>query len=389
MIRNALRLAIAAPLVVVAVTPACAVDQVIDSERGPLHVSTFADGLNHPWGLTFLPDGTMLVTEREGSLRLVASDGSLSAPIEGVPEVDARGQGGLLDVALHPDFAENGWVYLSYAEAGEGGNGTAVARGRLEHEGTPRLTDVEVIFRQQPKLRGTSHFGSRLVFDNDGYLWVTLGERSDRAYRDMAQDLNTHLGKVVRLHDDGSVPQDNPFVGRDDARPEIWSYGHRNPQGMALHPETGEVWIHEHGPRGGDEINIPRPGENFGWPIATYGTEYSGATIFEGDSFPPEFTSPLYHWTPSIAPSGMAFYTGDAIPEWRGNMLVGALAHRMLVRLELDGTAVTHEEHLLEDLGERIRDVRVGPDGAVYLLTDSSSGEILRLAPTEGRSAGE
>ncbi|MEX0697925.1 MAG: PQQ-dependent sugar dehydrogenase [Dongiaceae bacterium] len=358
---------------------ATAADEILETETGPIRVETFASGLNHPWGLAFLPDGGMLVTERSGTLRFVSDAGELSDPISGVPEVVARGQGGLLDVALHPGFAENRLVYLTFSEAGDGNaNGTAIARGVLSEDMTA-LDGLEVVFRQQPKVASNAHFGSRIVFDNDGLLWATLGERSAAEFRVMAQDLNAHLGKVIRIHDGGSVPADNPFVGVDGALPEIWSYGHRNPQGMALHPETGVVWTHEHGPRGGDEVQIPKAGANHGWPVFSYGTEYSGVPITTADDYPDEFARPVHQWTPSIAPSGMAFYMGDLIPAWKGNLLVGALAGQRLVRLELDGESVVGEEHLLQGLGKRIRDVRNGPDGAVWLLTDEPNGEILRV----------
>lgn len=325
----------------------------------------------------------MLVTERSGSLRYVSDDGDVGPPIGGVPDVVAEGQGGLLDVALHPEFVDNRLVYLSYSEAGDGGvNGTAIARGVLGADMTA-LDGLEVIFRQEPKVASRAHFGSRLVFDDEGLLWATLGERSSRQYRVLAQDLGTHLGKVVRIHDDGSVPEDNPFVNVSGALPEIWSYGHRNPQGMALHPQTGVVWLHEHGPRGGDEVQIPEAGANHGWPVFSYGTEYSGDPITQDDAYPEEFAQPLHQWTPSIAPSGMAFYTGDLLPAWTGDLLVGALAGQRLVRLELDGDAVVGEEHLLVGMGKRIRDVRDGPDGAVYLLTDEAAGEILRIVPAD------
>ena len=373
-----LRLALVAVAPLLLTVPAAA-DDIFDTDTGPIRVETFATGLNHPWSLAFLPDGGMLVTERRGNLRFVSDSGEVSTPIPGVPEVVARGQGGLLDVALHPRFADNRLIYLTFSEAGDGGtNGTAVARGVLNAEMTA-LDGVEVVFRQQPKVASNAHFGSRLVFDNDGLLWVTLGERSQAQFRVLAQDLGTHLGKVIRILEDGSVPADNPFVGVGGALPEIWSYGHRNPQGMALHPATGVVWTHEHGPRGGDEVQIPRAGANHGWPVFTYGTEYSGAPITNADDYPEAFARPIHQWTPSIAPSGMAFYTGDLIPGWRGNLLVGALAGQRLVRLELDGERVVGEEHLLRGMGKRIRDVRNGPDGAVWLLTDEPDGEILRI----------
>jgi glucose/arabinose dehydrogenase len=364
------------------VAPAMA-QEVFETEELPIQVERFAEGLAHPWGMAFLPDGGMLVTERNGSLRVVSAGGELSEPITGVPPVVARGQGGLLDVALHPEFAENRLVYWSYSEAGEGGtNGTAIARGRLAEDMTS-LADVEVIFRQEPKVQSNAHFGSRLAFDNDGLLFATLGERSAARYRVMAQDLDTHLGKVIRIRDDGSVPDDNPFVGQDGARPEIWSYGHRNPQGMDVHPETGAIWIHEHGPRGGDEVNIPQAGANYGWPVFSYGKEYSGAPITDLDEHPPEFAEPIYQWTPSIAPSGMAFYEGDGIPEWQGDMFVGALVLTSLRRLTLDGDRVTGEETLLADMDLRIRDVEIGPDGALYVLTDEDDGAILRITAAD------
>jgi glucose/arabinose dehydrogenase len=352
-----------------------AAGQEFGTEKAPVRVATVAQGLDHPWGLAFLPDGRMLVTERPGRLRLVEKDGRLSPPVAGVPEVYARGQGGLLDVALDPGFAGNRLVYLSYAEPGEGGAGTAVARARL---GAGQLTELAVIFRQAPKVTGGNHWGSRLVFARDGTLFVTLGDRF--AYRERAQDLGTHLGKIVRINPDGSVPRDNPFVGRADALPEIWSLGHRNAQAAALHPATGALWEIEHGARGGDEINTPAAGKNYGWPVITYGVDYSGAKIGEGTA-KPGMEQPIYYWDPSIAPSGMAFYTADKFPEWRGNLFVGALKAQCLVRLELDGAKVIKEERLLAALGERIRDVRQGPDGFLYLLTDASAGRLLRLEP--------
>jgi glucose/arabinose dehydrogenase len=345
------------------------------TERGDIRVVTVAEGLEHPWGLAFLPDGRMLVTERPGRLRTVEADGRLSAPIAGVPAVFASGQGGLLDVALDPNFADNRLIYLSYAEAGDGGTaGTAVARGRL---GDGTLEDVEVIFRQRPKVGGQNHWGSRLVFAPDGTLFVTLGERYQK---ERAQNLDEHLGKLIRINPDGSVPADNPFVGRDGALPEIYSLGHRNMQGATLHPVTQRLWIVDHGARGGDEINLPEAGKNYGWPIITFGRDYSGLPIGEGTA-KPGLEQPIYYWDPSIAPSGMVFYTGERIPGWQGDLFVGALKDRLLVRLEVDGTTVTHEERLLKPLRERIRDVRNGPDGYLYLLTDDADGRILRLEP--------
>jgi glucose/arabinose dehydrogenase len=338
-------------------------------------VSVHAEGLEHPWSLAFLPDGRALVTERPGRMRYVSPNGELSEPIAGVPQVDARGQGGLLDVALDPDFAQNGLIYLSYAEAGSGGNGTAVARGRLNGE---RLEDVDVIFRQLPKKNSSKHFGSRLVFDREGHLFITLGERS--SFADEAQNLTGHLGKVVRIKRDGGVPEDNPFVGREGVRPEIWSYGHRNPQGAALRPEDGSLWVIEHGARGGDEINIVRPGRNYGWPVIAYGRHYSGLKIGEG-THKAGMEQPIFYWDPSIAPSGAMFYTGNAFPQWRGNLFVGALKDHLLVRLTLDGDAVLRQDKYLEELSLRIRDVRQGPDDAIYLLTDEDDGAILKVTP--------
>lgn len=337
-------------------------------------VTDVARDLEHPWGLAFLPDSRLLVTERPGRLRLV-TNGQLSEPLAGVPAVYARGQGGLLDVALGPGFAQDRLVYLSFSEPGEGGAGTAVARGRLGERG---LEGTHVIWRQQPKVDGPNHWGSRLVFRPDGTLFVTLGERY--AYRERAQDLSVTLGKIVRINPDGTVPRDNPFVGRDGVRPEIWSYGHRNIQAAAL-DARGQLWTVEHGARGGDELNNPQPGKNYGWPVITYGVDYSGARIGIGTAHP-GMEQPVYYWDPVIAPSGAAFYTGAAFPEWRGDLLVGSLRPGALVRLRIDSGRVIQEERYLGDLGERIRDVRQGPDGAIYLLTDSPRGRILRLDPT-------
>lgn len=374
-------LVLAVPL---AAPPAFALDETYDTEEVKIRVETVAQGLEHPWGLAFLPDGNFLVTERPGFLRIVTPEGKIGDAIYGVPDVDARGQGGLLDVALDPDFAENRFVYLSYAEKGEANeNGTAVARGRLTESMSPQLQDVEVIFRQQPKEPSTLHFGSRLVFDREGHLFVALGERSKKEFRGQAQDLDSHLGKVVRIWPDGTVPEDNPFIGKEGALPEIWSYGHRNQQGAALHPETGILWTNEHGPRGGDELNVPEAGKNYGWPVVSYGTEYSGLPVGSGESSAPGMEQPVHYWVPSIGTSGLAFYTGDAIPEWKGNAFVGGLAIPQLARLVLDGQDVTHEEALLKDLGLRIRDVRQGPDGALYLLTDEEEGQILRITKAE------
>lgn len=333
-----------------------------------------ARGLEHPWGLAFLSDGRMLVTERPGRLRVVTPDGLLSEPLAGVPPVAAGGQGGLLDVALSPRFAQDRLVYVSLAEPGPGGAGTAVARGRLGERG---LEGTEVIWRQLPKVNGTFHWGSRLVFRADGTLFVTLGDRL--SHRDRAQDLTTTLGKIVRINPDGSVPGDNPFVGRQGARPEIWSYGHRNVQAAALDGK-GELWTVEHGARGGDELNNPQRGRNYGWPTITYGVDYSGAKIGVGTAGQ-GMEQPIYYWDPVIAPSGATFYTGNAFAEWRGDLLVGSLTPGGLVRLRLTNGRVTDESRYVIDPGERVRNVRQGPDGMIYLLTDSRRGRIVRLEP--------
>ena len=338
-------------------------------------VTDVAVGLEHPWGVELLPDGRFLVTERPGRLRIVNRDGRLSAPLTGVPEVYARGQGGLLDVALSPGFAQDRVVYLSFAERGSGGAGTAVARGRLGERG---LEDAQVIWRQQPKVDGSyNHWGSRLVFRPDGTLFVTLGDRFVHSER--AQDLSTTIGKIVRINPDGSVPRDNPFVGRAGALPEIWSYGHRNVQAAAL-DARGELWTVEHGARGGDELNNPQPGKNYGWPVITYGVDYSGARIGIGTA-QAGMEQPVYYWDPVIAPSGATFYSGSLFPDWRGDLLVGSLRPGALVRLRIVNGRVTVEERYLDELGERIRDVREGPDGAIYLLTDSSRGRLIRVEP--------
>ncbi len=346
-----------------------------DPVAAPVRVVTVARGLEHPWGLAFLPDGRMLVTERPGRLRIVERDGRLSPPLRGVPAVQTGGQGGLLDVVLDPHFDENRLVYLSYAEPGDGGAGTAVARGRLGDGG---LDGLEVIYRQQPKVRGGNHWGSRLVFGRDGTLFVTQGDRFE--YRAQAQDLASGLGKIVRINADGSVPRDNPFVDTAGARPEIWSYGHRNVQAAALHPETGTLWTVEHGARGGDELNHPEAGKNYGWPVITYGVDYSGVRIGEGTS-KPGMEQPVYFWDPVIAPSGAVFYTGTAFPAWRGDLFVGSLRPGALVRLRIAGGRVTEEERYLGDEDERIRNVRQGPDGLLYLLTDADDGRVLRIEP--------
>jgi len=371
-------------LAVMAVSALAAASIVLaqDAPRSPTpkplrlnaRVTDFARGLEHPWGLELLPDGRMLVTERPGRLRLIGRDGALSDPLSGVPEVYARGQGGLLDVALSPGFAQDRLVYLSFAEPGDGGAGTAVARGRLGERG---LEGTQVIWRQAPKVTGPNHWGSRIVFRPDGTLFVTLGERY--LHLDRAQDLTTTLGKIVRINPDGTIPRDNPFVGRESVRGEIWSYGHRNVQAAAL-DARGQLWTVEHGARGGDELNNPQPGKNYGWPIITYGIDYSGARIGVGTA-QPGMEQPVYYWDPVIAPSGATFYTGDAFPDWKGDLLVGSLRPGALVRLRLANGRVTLEERYLAELGERIRDVREGSDGAVYLLTDSPRGRVIRVEP--------
>jgi glucose/arabinose dehydrogenase len=352
------------------VVAASAADRTIATQRGALRVTEVASGLEIPWGMAFLPGGGMLVTERPGRLRRIDGTGRVSAPVEGVPAVFANGQGGLLDVALDPAFASNGLVYLSFSEPVDGKARTAVARARLTGN---RLEGLRVIFRQEPAFDTRQHFGSRLVFDREGRLYVTLGDRGSQ--RALAQDLSTHIGKVLRINPDGSIPAGNPFAGRAGARPEIWSWGHRNVQGAALHPATGELWTHEHGPRGGDELNVARAGRNYGWPVITYGREYSGPAIGEGTA-KPGMEQPVHYWVPSIGPSGLAFYTADAIPGWRGSVLVGALAAKQLARLELGADGQVRAEERI-GIDERVRDVRQGPEGAVYLLVDS--GRVLRL----------
>lgn len=355
-------------------------DRQLTSELGAVTLQTIADGLTSPWAVAFLPDAQgYLVTERPGTLRRVSADGQVSAPLSGVPEVFAVGQGGLLDIALSPDFAEDRLVYLSYAEEGDGGAGTAVGRGKLSADATA-LEDFEVIFRQQPKLSSGAHFGSRLVFDRDGHLFIALGDNNNRP---TAQDLDKLQGKVVRIFPDGRIPEDNPFISRDGAREEIWSYGHRNQQGAALNPWSGRLWTHEHGPRGGDEINIPEAGKNYGWPLATHGVNYSMLAIPEAKGKTLEGTEAPYHvWERSPAISGMAFYDDERFPAWQHNLFIGALAGQALIRLQLDGDKIVHEERLLESLRARIRDVRQGPDGYLYVLTEAPKGQLLRLGLT-------
>ena len=352
--------------------------QTFKSELGPVTATPVVQGLDHPWALAFLPDKKgMLVTERPGHLRWVSPEGKLSAPLAGVPKVWAKGQGGLLDVVLSPDFANDRLVYLSFAEEGQDGNaGTAVGRGRLSDD-MSSLSDFKVIFRQEPKLSTGNHFGSRLVFDRDGYLFIALGENNQRS---TSQDLDKLQGKVVRIYPDGRIPEDNPFVGQKGARPEIWSYGHRNQQGAALNPWTGTLWTHEHGPKGGDEINLIERGQNYGWPLATHGIDYSSKPIPEAKGKVVEGTVAPYHvWEKSPGISGMTFYDGERFKPWQHNLFIGALADKDVIRLQLDGDKVVHEERLLGGLKARIRDVRQGPDGYVYVLTDEDKGTVYRV----------
>jgi aldose sugar dehydrogenase len=369
---------IIASVAAVIATAASAAPQTYSSSAGPLMIETFATGLANPWALAFLPDGRLVVTERAGRMRIVGKDGKHSPPLAAVPQVAARGQGGLHDVVLDRDYAQNNTIYFCFAEPASGGARTALARAKLIDEGTPRLDDVKVIFYQEGPLSSGNHFGCRIAQAADGNLFLTMGDHF--SYRNEAQNLANHLGKIVRIRPDGSVPPDNPFVSRTGAKPEIWSYGHRNSQGAAINPQTGKLWEHEHGPRGGDEINIPEAGKNYGWPVIGYGIDYDGTKIHQSTQ-KAGMEQPIKYWVPSIAPSGMAFYTGDLFPAWRGSLFVGALAGQILVRLELKGDTVASEERLLRTLNERIRDVRMGPDGALWLATDNSAGRILRLAP--------
>ncbi len=352
-------------------------------------VVTVAEPLQNAWGLAFLPGGKMLITERPGRLRVVTPDGKMSEPVIGLPAVDARGQGGLLDIALDPDFAETNLIYWSYAEPREeqGVNNTAVARGKFVDGAAPRVDEVQVIYHQRPTLRSNLHFGSRLVFGRDGTLFVTQGDRSITEGRMQAQKMDSGLGKIVRLNKDGSIPKDNPFVGRDGVLPEIWSFGHRNVQAAVLNPPTGELWEVEHGTRGGDEINIARKGKDYGWPTSAYGIEYRGGPITGNITAQQGMEQPLYYWDPVIAPSGMIFYTGSLFPEWKGNLFIGGHATNDLVRLTVNDEKIADEERLLTDRQprERIRDVRQGPDGAIYLLTDDAQGKLLKMVP-KGKS---
>jgi glucose/arabinose dehydrogenase len=379
---RAVQLALAAAAIVVvaviaATAPPAAADRILTTQDYRVRVVPVATGLELPWGMAFIDGGRILVTEKPGRLRVIEGGRLLPKPVAGLPGVRVHGQGGLLDVTAHPQFARNGLVYWSYAEGGASGVGTEVARGRLAGDATAgyRLENVEVIFRQQPKGSSGNHFGSRLVWGRDGSLFVTLG---DRGRMDEAQNLATHLGKIVRIADDGKVPADNPFLDRAGALPEIFSLGHRNVQGALLHPVTGELWAHEHGPQGGDEVNIVRAGRNYGWPVITWGANYgTGTKIGEGTA-KPGMEQPLWKWVPSIAPSGLAFYTGDRFPKWKGNLFVGALAGQLLARLTLDGDTIVGEERI-KGTG-RTRDVRAGPDGCLYVLSEGE-GALLRLEP--------
>lgn len=358
--------------------------QTYATQEHRIRVVTLVQGLSHPWSIAFLPDGRMLVTERAGRLRVISKDFRLEPqPVGGAPTVAATGQGGLLDVVLHPRFSENNWVYLSYSAGDRNGIGTEVARATLRGN---RLENLQVLFRMEPKLRTGYHFGSRILFDRDGYLFITLGDRGEM---ERAQNPGDHNGSVVRLHDDGRVPKDNPFINKPGWRPEKFTLGHRNLQGAALHPGSGLPWTHEHGPQGGDEINVIRAGVNYGWPIITYGANYgTGTRIGEGIA-KEGLAQPLHRWVPSIAPSGMAFYTGEKFPRWRGDLFVGALKDQMLVRLTLDGEQVVREERLLRGALGRIRDVRQGPDGFIYLLTDESDGVLARIEPADQATGGQ
>lgn len=353
----------------------------VKTEQAMTHTAV-ASGLVHPWGLAALPDGRWLVTEKPGRLRIITAQGQISEPVAGLPAVDARGQGGLLDVVVGPSFAQDRMIYWSYAEPREGGNATSVARGRLSDDGS-RVENVQVIFRALPVYDGDKHFGSSLAFAPDGKLFITLGERSDKPMRPQAQDLGSHMGKTIRINADGTVPQDNPFVGRAGALPEIWSLGHRNVQGVAVQPGTGAIWTIEHGTRGGDEVNLDKAGANYGWPDAAYGVEYAGGQINSGATQTPGTEQPVYYWDPVIAPGGATFYQGAMFPSWDGNLLVAGLKEKHIARLVIQNDRVVGEERLLTDLGERIRDVAVGADGSVWAITDEQNGKLVRLSATQ------
>ncbi len=351
------------------------------TEKGIIQATILTDGLNHPWGLAFLPDSSILITERSGQLIRLDKEGKNRQSVDGLPLIKQYGQGGLLDVVIHPDFSNNNLIYISYAAQGKNGIGTEVARGKLEGA---QLKNITVVFRLLPKTDNKQHFGSRLVFDNNGHLYITLGDRGNKP---RAQRLDDHAGSVIRINVDGSIPDNNPFINdktqKEPAKPEIFSFGHRNIQGAALHPQTGELWLHEHGPQGGDELNISRAGINYGWPVITYGVNYgTGTKIGEGTE-KEDMAQPLYVWTPSIAPSGMTFYTGNHFKQWKDNILLGSLKFQLLVRLELDGEKIIHEERIFKNKFGRIRDVRQGPDGLLYLLTDAANGKLIRLQPAK------
>ena len=371
----------------VAASSARAAPQVFPSSAGNLAVETLAGGLVHPWSLAFLPDGRMLVTERPGRMRIVSRGGALSQPIAGVPKVFVHAQAGLMDVILARDFAKSHEIFFCYAEPYQGGGRIAVARARLIEgrrlidQTDPRLVAVSVIFRQRGPADRGANIGCRMVQAEDGNLFVTLGDHFSEAK--LAQTLDNDIGKLARITPDGKAPPDNPFVGKQGALPEIWAYGLRNPEGLALNPASGELWEQEHGPKGGDEINIIKKGGNYGWPVVSFGVNYDGSPVGTGKRHHAGMIDPIWHWTPSIAPSGMAFYTGDLFPGWKGSLINGALKFELLSRLVLDGNKVVKEERLLQGLNERIRDVRQGPDGALYLLTDNAAGRILRVAPVK------
>ena len=369
-----------ATLIISVLAQACYAER-FHSDLHDYDVTIVADGLEHPWGLAFLPDGNILVTEKPGRLRLIKNGRLGEQPVVELPDTVNIGQGGLMGIALHPQFKENNWIYLSYNAKGEDGHGTEVIRGQFIND---KLINIETIFRALPKSDSRRHFGSRLVFARDGTLFISLGERGEdpsKGYQHAAQDLSNHLGSLIHINDDGTVPSDNPFVSNKNAKPELYTLGNRNMQGMTLHPETGEAWTHEHGPQGGDEINIMRPGINYGWPIITYGVNYFVGTKIGEGTHKQGLEQPIYKWVPSIAPSGMTFYTGKEFPNWTGNLFVGSLKFGMLVRLEVSGNKITSEERLLNFQYGRIRDVVQGTDGFVYLLTDDSNGKLLKMTP--------
>ena len=379
MTHTATRIALA--FLTLALMPVAAGAQTYSSSDGPLAVETVARGLDHPWALAFLPDGRMLVTERPGRMRIVTPSGALSKPVENVPKVFARSQGGLLDVILDRNFAQNRTIYFSFAEPFDGGGRTALARAVLDAGEVPALRDVKVIFRQVgPPSRG-NHFAGRIAQGADGNIFVTTGDHFTD--RDMAQTLDNDIGKIVRITPDGEAPKDNPFVNRSGARGIVWSYGHRNPQGLTINPADGSLWEQEHGARGGDEINVIQPGKNYGWPVVSYGVNYDGTPVGTGKQEAAGMENSVWHWTPSIAPSGMTFYTGDLFPSWKGSLFNGALRAQFLSRLEVKDGKPVKEERLLQNLNERLRDVRQGPDGALYLLTDNDNGRILRVTPAK------